>query len=683
MPEKPVTIATYAAGASLAAITLVYVFAPTFFFDGASSSASSNARKKGVVGLSNTANDCFINSVLQSLAGVADLRLYLIRETHRRRLDEPDVYRLGGEEGKSASGKTVSEAQLRDLRAGIVTFALKEVLDSLNERPIYRKTVSAMSFVRVLERGFKQAISRQQQDAHEFLQVVAERLSEEYHAGRKARQRWRDKALAGDVAGDGLKINTLELPGASNGHSLETKREETDQDEDGFPLEGKLESQIECQTCHFKPRASVSSFVTLTLNVPQQTSTTLNSCFDGLFKTEYIEDFRCDKCRLEHALALRSAELGQMTSEKHMIVAEADISKIEQAIRDDPENPPKDLMLPDIKLAPKRKIARHVRIAAFPRVVAIHLSRSIYDARSSSRKNSAKVAFPIRLPLGGILERKQYKLLGMVTHRGSHNSGHYEAFRRQVISAPFSTPNVFAPSSIYSPTSTPLASAAPSPDLGAVQPSRPGMRTEGTTGYTSSTWSPSQSPLAPPNGRASSVATSALSGLASDRRSPSLASPVLVKPASSPSSTPPSSSTSTQREDARTLSTASSPERGRGRGRGREAEEEREKERDGFSLRSSIGSLSLRRRRKDAAPPPSAPDPTSAPRLGADPGAGPESMSLPTSNKKKKKSRRERPRKKEDDRWWRISDEVVKESSTAEVLALQREVYLLFYELER
>lgn len=40
-------------------------------------------------------------------------------------------------------------------------------------------------------------------------------------------------------------------------------------------------------------------------------------------------------------------------------------------------------------------------------------------------------------------------------------------------------------------------------------------------------------------------------------------------------------------------------------------------------------------------------------------------------------------RRKADERWWRISDEKVRECKTAEVLGMQKEVYLLFYELER
>lgn len=42
-----------------------------------------------------------------------------------------------------------------------------------------------------------------------------------------------------------------------------------------------------------------------------------------------------------------------------------------------------------------------------------------------------------------------------------------------------------------------------------------------------------------------------------------------------------------------------------------------------------------------------------------------------------------RRRRKANDRWWRISDEKVKECKTSDVLGMQKEVYLLFYELEK
>ncbi|KAI9754590.1 MAG: hypothetical protein M4579_004619, partial [Chaenotheca gracillima] len=607
MPDKPLTVATYAAGASLAAIALVFVFGPTFCIDGEESGASRRARKKGVVGLFNPANDCFINAVLQSLAGLGDLRTYLIRECHRRSLDH-ELY----ETVDPSTPTTVDQAKLLGLQKGIVGAALKEVLDRLNERPIYKKTISASDFVRILENGFRQRLSRQQQDAQEFLQVVAERLSDEYHAGRRVRERARqDETFSGEKTA--IETSDIEKgPPLTNtvddgqGPTTEKQDAAPKEDEEGFPLEGKLSSQIECQKCHFKPKPRISTFVTLTLNVPHDSSsTTLSHCFDVLLKTEYIDDFKCDKCRLTHALAAAQHQLGRSTSTSTPSASEVtqQITALEKALVTDPEHPPKELPLPPLSSAPTSRIARHVAIISFPKIIAIHLSRSMYSMGSSSTKNSAKVSFPERLPLGGLLNQQRYKLLGMVTHKGSHNSGHYESFRRQNIYPPFSTPDAFKPGGAYSANSR----------------------------------SPVQSPEIPPNSAekaADAAARSSNSDLPSLTDGPSSSSSAtsLTPPNPLPKTiiTPPPSSSETT-PDPSSLSPALSPQPS-------------PKKPNESLLRS-----------------PSLSTPSVQPR--------PSSVRLT----KKRKS----------DRWWRISDEKIKEARTSEVLGMQREVYLLFYELDK
>jgi ubiquitin carboxyl-terminal hydrolase 16 len=597
MPDKPLTIATYAAGASLAAVTLIYVFGPTFFLD----DEASSTKKKGVVGLSNAANDCFINSILQALAGLPDLRLYLIRETHRRKLDGPDVYDVDLER-LSLEVRPMKPDTLAGLQQGTVTFALKEVLDRLNERPIHRKVITPQPFIRALERAFSSRISRQQQDAQEFLQIVTERLCDEYHAGTKARRQAQNHGITlatGDTVSEREEIAEQfgvapsVVPAPQKAEETEPPEDEPALDEDGFPFEGRIESQIECLTCKFKPKPTVSTFVTLTLNVPQASSTSLGACFDGIFKVEHIDDFKCEYCRLEHALKTKIQGLPRATTAKAKEQLEDDIARIREALQNDPEHPPEGVELPDPKLAPRSRIARHMYISSFPKVLAVHLSRSVFAVGSVSTKNLAKVSFPEELPLGGILNQKRYRLLGTVTHKGGHNSGHYESFRRQVQPVPFSTPHSFGAEGVYSHQASQNPSAVQSPRM----------------------------------------STSNLTG-ASGRDSPI---PPTPPPLDSPS--------------IRSLSSQSSL----GTTRGPAPTSAPREDNASQSARASVSSRpkSMRSLREKAS----------------------SVTDLPQQLKRRSKARK--------DRWWRISDDKIKESKTSDVLGMQKEIYLLFYELDR
>lgn len=652
MPQQ-LQIATYAAGASLAAITLVYVFAPTFFIDGDSANTSASSRKKTIVGLSNPANDCFINSVLQALAGLGDLRIYLIRETHRRKLDGRSVY---SQAVTDPARKNLPAWKLEGLQHGIVSQGLKDVLDALNERPIYKKTISAVQFVQVLETAFKQRISRQQQDAQEFLQVVAERLCDEYHAGHRARNYAR-KSLNGINKAEGSEKGVLEEQlenvelenGKANptiavpeldhplqngsAHSPEGPQEEAEDEkaileqEEGFPLEGGSESQIECLSCGFKPRPTTTTFCSLTLSVPQVSSTTLSSCFDQMFKTEYIDDFKCEKCRLAHALEMFRRELSTSNSEKFKVKAKAAIARLEDAIATNPEAELDDVELPDTKFAPKRKIAKHVRVTKFPKVMAIHLSRSIFDAGRTTMKNSAKVAFPERLPLGGLLNQRFYRLSSVVCHKGSHHSGHYETFRRQTVTAPFATPNPFQIAQVYSKPNTPV----PSPR------SAPLSHSSETNGDTS-TLSSTPELLSPASAASSSPSLPYTNGSGESSRngrsfSTSTASTDKTTTARGPTSAPRDSDNNSIRSAARSARdslTSKIPDSMKRKG-------SRSSTKDISEVPTSINADAVRGKRK--------------------------------SNKS--------------NRWWRISDDKIKESKTSDVLGMQKEVYLLFYELER
>ena len=563
--KQTLSTVTYAAGAGLAALALVYVFAPTYIIDEASS-----PRKPHAVGLRNIGNDCFINSVLQALAGLPELRLYLIRETHRRAIDA-EVYARLVQPGPDAG---VKEWQLKGLQAGAVSGGLKEMLDRLNERPISKKAISPRDFVGVLERAFGQTINRQQQDAQEFLQLLVERLLDEYNAGKRARAHAKRSersaqtppaATEGSTAGEETPTGNTENGENTNGAGAEEEEEE--EEEHDFPLEGEREAQSQCQTCGYKTTPRKEVFCMLTLSVPQASSTTLDRCFDGLFKTEHIPDYKCDRCRLVHARGLLSAELATTPEDSpSRAETQARLDRLQACIDKDPENPPRDLALPDTRGAPTSTISRSHRITRFPRILIIHLSRSIYDR--TSQKNMAKVSFPEDLRLGGLRDQKRYRLLGTVTHKGGHSSGHYQSFRRQAATpAPFSNPHVS--SGVYS------RSKAPSPSDTEVQSSE-------------------ESSLAPG-------------------------------------------------------------------AKGKDKDKDRS---DTSSIRSAAASALSK---------------ISPSRSGDSPGRGegpPSKVTLGGGGKGGGRGRRKK------QMWWRINDEKCKAARTSEVLDMEREVYLLFYELQ-
>ncbi|KIW10566.1 hypothetical protein PV08_11530 [Exophiala spinifera] len=577
MPDKPATVVAYAAGASLAAIAAFYVFGPTFFIDGENSYHTNDGRKRTIIGLSNPANDCFINSVLQALAGLGDLRLYLIKELHRRQLDGPEIY----ESPPSLLRKGEKADKVVNLQKGPITKALKEMLDALNERPIYKKTITARPIIEALERAFQTRISRNQQDAQEFLQIVLERLCDEYHAAQRARLRFANPEQ-GEI-GEPLERKTTGLAPALSEVSVGTN--------EGFPFEGRMESQIQCMRCGFRTKPSVTTFVSLTLNVPMKSTTSLDNCFDGLLKSEEIDDFKCDKCRLQHALEWKNNKIKSAATENERIDLEKDVERIQRALDEDPEEAPEGITLPDSSLAPKCKIKKSTRITMFPKVIAIHLSRSMFDRESYSTKNMAKVSYTQRLRLGGLLNEKWYKLLGVVCHKGSHHSGHYESFRRNHLYPPFSTPDAFSAYATRNPST--VSSATPSPNIKALHLQPNGANTAA---------GPSETP---------SGSSSTASLLASNRRSISTKAEV----------TGDSTSTKSVNDDAQA---ETSP---------------------------------LQRTETQASKP-----------------------QIRTQEAATSKFRR---RKKSNDRWWRISDDKVKEARTSDVLSMQREVYLLFYELER
>lgn len=167
------------------------------------------------------------------------------------------------------------------------------------------------------------------------------------------------------------------------------------------------------------------------------------------------------------------------------------------------------------------------------------------------------------------MDRQGYRLLCMITHKGGHDSGHYECFRRQIVHRPpYSTPT--QKSTVPDPaTPEVLSTLAEGPTIRLVDPGESALSASPTT----------------------------------------VSSDLSSRPSSPDVKSTPSSSISTN---------------------------------------ASV-------------PPSSVPD-----------GVADNALEI---NKMRKKHG--------NNKWWRISDEKIKETKTPDVLGMQKEVYLLFYERQR
>lgn len=365
------TIVVYTAAGTLAAGIVAYVLGPTLFqVDDKPIFLQSN----GTVGLSNPGADCFINSGLQALAGLPSLQRYLLSLS-------PHL-----EDGEGGQDEHAREKKSQSAHLSRALLALQQILI---KKPPARKTASAKGFIRSLEYVLQTRIGRQQQDAHEFLHVVLDQLFEEQQSEQKLRAADSD-LLSREQISDSPSTNETSLP---------------------FPFKGSLDTIIQCTKCQSKPKPTISPFLVLTLNVPQVSSTSLDECLDGLLKVETIDDYKCQNCCAQAVLDRKLRQKGRHIAHDRAHEHDTAIIRLQEAIESSFEEAHGvDDIVSQEKDLPTNRITKYSVIADHPDVLAFHLSRSIYDLGSSSRKNNAILSFPEELRMGGF-NKEVYRLM--------------------------------------------------------------------------------------------------------------------------------------------------------------------------------------------------------------------------------------------------------------------------------
>ncbi|KAI8991012.1 hypothetical protein BDF20DRAFT_16386 [Mycotypha africana] len=371
-----------------------------------------------ILGLTNSENYCFLNSILQAFATLPSLRSYLAE-----RVDEQ------GDE----STPTVPQ---NEFILQSVACALYATIEMLN-RPLPKaKSITPDDFSRALERKFGAKINPDQQDAHELFQIISSVLTSEeevqykenapslldstvlrnltmndnYNGGPTASG---TTTTTTDVNSDQFETSSVSSFGTTasmwssfsvctvGGHLRPRRRTPRN------PFTGLAASKISCMNCGYTAPIRHHTFDNISLNLPSQqipTKCALESLLKNYTKVDVLTDYQCKKCSLMATLNATEKELSSLIEEHGFSTTDERVAQLTFNIRrlKDALNSNVEASMPGIQLVTPPSPSRTTKQTMFanpPKALCLHISRSIYHPSGMIMKNHCPVEFPEYLDL--------------------------------------------------------------------------------------------------------------------------------------------------------------------------------------------------------------------------------------------------------------------------------------------
>ncbi|KAG2228178.1 hypothetical protein INT45_009225, partial [Circinella minor] len=402
--------------------------------------SNNNNNNYYVSGLVNTGNTCFLNSVLQVLSSLPRLQEYLDQIQPSSKNNRPVSWFLA--------------TTLRRLTQPITKHSSFKPID----------IVSLVSDRRIN--------SRDQQDAQELFQLITSAIDVEAGSLKNS--------MNGDgfIVGGGLKDVLLMKPSyqKQQQQQQQLKRQRLTSSPSSSlpyrlenPFTGLLASRLSCMQCGYTEAIRHFSFNNVQLTLPDTSSTTLEECLKEFTAMEYLSDATCRKCALIDTVSSMSAQVDALKDQakrtqdrtsrrtvlSEMVILEKRRRELEHKLNVGD-------IIDDVSSirAVSRMSSKQVMFAKPPKILCLHISRSTFHPSGAIFKNSCRIVFPEYLDLSsystnGTLNTQphepisslqttatitptstnegQYKLMGTIVHYGSHDFGHFIAYKRRLV----------------------------------------------------------------------------------------------------------------------------------------------------------------------------------------------------------------------------------------------------------
>lgn len=264
-------------------VVIGYIVYPTLF---PTKPMFSRRPDKYTPGLQNLRNDCFANLSLQAFLALPGLTEYLnqflsVHATLEKFMTQADILAKvvdgRAKETKPKKGRFDWHGYDVPLHRALAVFMKK-----LQETTTHSKTILVWTFLHSLEAIFNSKILRSQHDAHELTMLIMETLEVENHKLRLFQQYLEahlDQWVSAKPEDYHLVLSLIPE----------------------LPFLGLVLLKMQCTTCQRTSKPNFSPFLMMTLTVPQQLSTSLDSMLLHQ-QQELIDGYHCVVCRLRFLL---------------------------------------------------------------------------------------------------------------------------------------------------------------------------------------------------------------------------------------------------------------------------------------------------------------------------------------------------------------------------------------------